>query len=99
VSALHGIDLTGLHFKVRNLEGQFHLLFIHPGLAALPDDQRFAVAATFLDHALGEAVAMSFVGSIDFRPTGDGIDAPLVVNQIIREAELAGARERRAAGA
>lgn len=94
VKALHGVDLTGLHFKVRNLGGQFHLLFIHPGLAALEEDRRFAVAATFLDHALGEAVAMSFVGALEFRDAGDGIDAPLVVNQIIREAEEEAARER-----
>lgn len=87
VNALHGIDLTGLHFKVRKLSGQFHLLFIHAGLSALEENHRFAVAATFLDHAVGEAVAMSFVGSIDFRDSGEGLDAPLVVNQIIREAE------------
>lgn len=99
VNALHGVDLTGLHFKVRNLNGQFHLLFIHAALAALPEDRRFAVAATFLDHALGEAVAMSFVGTIDFRDQADGIDAPLVVNQIILEAEEVAAQQRRAAGA
>ena len=86
VKALHDVDLTGLHFKARKLGGQFHLLFIHPGLAALDEDRRFAVAATFLDHALGEAVAMSFVGGLDFRADGEGIDAPLVVNEIIREA-------------
>ena len=91
VEALHGIDLTHLHFKVRKLGGQFHLLFIHPELAARPEDDRFAIAATFLDHALGEALAMSFIGSIDFRPTGDGIEMGLVLNQIIREAEQAAA--------
>lgn len=89
VRALHGVDLHGLHFKVRKLGGQFHLQFIHPALAGLGEDDRFATAATFLDHALGEAMAMSFIGSLDFRAAGDGIDMPLVLNQIIREAEIA----------
>ncbi|MCA9549159.1 MAG: hypothetical protein KC933_03930 [Myxococcales bacterium] len=85
--AVHGIDLTGLHLNVRNLHGQYHLQFIHRELAAADDDKRFAVAATFLDHALGEALSMSIIGSVDFKAQGDGIDMPLVLNQIIREAE------------
>ncbi len=87
VQAIHGVDLQGLHLKVRQLNGQYHLQFIHQELAACSEDRRFAVAATFLDHSLGEAVAMTFVGTLDFQATGDGIDMPLVVNQIIREAE------------
>ena len=87
--ALHGIDLHGLHLNVRKLGGQYHLQFLHPELAAQDDDRRFAVAATFLDHALGEAMSMSIIGSVDFKERGDGIDMPLVVNQIIREAEEA----------
>jgi hypothetical protein len=85
--AIHGIDLHGLHLNVRKLSGQYHLQFIHPELAALGDDRRFAVVATFLDHALGEALSMSVIGSVDFKQVGDGIDMPLVINQIIREAE------------
>lgn len=89
VKAIHGVDLHGLHFNVRKLNGQYHLRFLHPELAALDDDKRFGVAATFLDHALGEALSMGFVGTVDFQATGDGIDMPLVLNQIIREAEEA----------
>ncbi len=89
VKAIHDIDLHGMHFNVRKLSGQYHLQFLHSELAAFDDDRRFAVAATFLDHALGEALAMGFVGTVDFQSTGEGIDMPLVINQIIREAEEA----------
>ena len=85
VEALHGVDLHGLHFNVRKLDGQYHLQFIHAGLAACQDDRRYAVAATFLDHALGEATAMTFIGALDFQAAGEGIDMGLVVNQITVE--------------
>ena len=59
VNALHGIDLTGLHFKVRKLGGQFHLLFIHPGLSALPEDQRAELIDVLADSLLDTREALS----------------------------------------
>lgn len=85
VKAVHGIDIADAHFQVRSVDGRYHLRFLHDGLLALDEDQRFAVAATFLDHALGEAVAMNYIGSIDFRPTTEGIEMGLVINQLISE--------------
>ena len=85
VKAVHDIDLTGTHLQVRSIEGVYHLRFLHSDLAKLDEEQRFAVAATFLDHALGEAVAMNCIGAIDFKPDGDGIEMGLMINQIISE--------------
>lgn len=86
VEAVHGVDLSGLHFKVKEVEGVYHLLFLSDVLMGLEEDKRYQVAATFLDHALGEDVAMEFVGSVDFKPARDGGIAPaLVINQITRE--------------
>jgi hypothetical protein len=87
VHAVHGIDLSELHFKVRNVEGQYHLLFLSDDLMKLSEDQRFEVAATFLDHALGEGRAMEYVGGVDFHPARSegGIEMGLVINQITRE--------------
>lgn len=85
VKAVHGIDLEGTHLQVRSAGGVYHLRFMHSALAQLDEEQRFAVVATFLDHALGEAVAMNCIGGIDFKPDGDGIEMGLIINQIITE--------------
>lgn len=87
VKALHGVDLGGLHLQVVTRDDLYHLRFIHPGLAALPEEQRYDVASTFLDHALGEAIAMGFVASVGFVDKADGIEVGLVLNEIIRRAE------------
>jgi hypothetical protein len=86
VTAVHGLDLTDLHFKVRFVDEQYHLLFLSDALMKLPEDERFEVAATFLDHALGEERAMDYIGSVDFSPAREGgIEMGLVINQITRE--------------
>ncbi len=85
VQALHDVDLSGARLKVRNFEGRYYLCFIHAGLSQLSEEMRFGVAATFLDHALGEAVTMSKIGGIEFRPEGEGIEMSLVINQLTRE--------------
>ena len=85
VQALHDVDLNGTRLKVRFLEGKYYLLFINERLAQMPEEQRFAVAATFLDHALGEAVTMSRIGGLDFKTAGEGIEMGLVINQITHE--------------
>ncbi len=86
VEAVHGIDLANLHFKVRHLDGKYHLLFLSDVLMALDEEKRFAVAATFLDHALGEEIAMEYVGSAEFSANvAGGIEMGLVINQITRE--------------
>jgi hypothetical protein len=86
VHAVHGIDLTDLHFKVRNFEDQYHLRFLSDELMKLGEEERYEVAATFLDHALGEARAMEYVGGVDFHPSNEGgIEMGLVINQITRE--------------
>lgn len=85
VKAVHGIDIQDAHFQVRFREGVYHLRFMHDGLLALGEDVRYAVVATFLDHALGEAVAMNFIGGIDFQPGGEGIEMALMINQLISE--------------
>lgn len=87
VKALHGVDLTGLHLQVATQDGLYHLRFLHPDLARLPENQRFDVAGTFLDHALGEAIAMGFVASVGFTERGEGLEVALVINEIIRRAE------------
>ena len=84
--AVHDVDLTDLHFKVRHLDDQYHLLFLSDALMKLPEDKRFEVAGTFLDHALGEDRAMEYIGSVDFAPAREGgIEMGLVINQITRE--------------
>jgi hypothetical protein len=86
VKAVHGIDLSDLHFKVRHLDEQYHLLFLSDALMNLEEDHRFEVAGTFLDHALGEARAMEYIGSVDFSEAKEGgIEMGLVINQITRE--------------
>lgn len=85
--ALHGLDISGARVKVRFTHEQYFLQFLHAELAALEEDQRYAVAVDFLDYALGEHVAMSFIGGLDFKPAGDGIETALVINQIIRETQ------------
>jgi hypothetical protein len=86
VKAVHDIDLSDLHFKVRHLEDQYHLLFLSDALMRLPEDERFEVAGTFLDHALGEARAMEYVGTVEFSGAREGgIEMGLVINQITRE--------------
>ena len=83
--AVHGVDLTDARVVVKMHHGQYHLRFIHAPLADLPEDHRYGTVASFLDHALGEAVATNYVGGVDFKPDGDGIDMALVINQIICE--------------
>lgn len=86
VKAVHDVDLEQLHFKVKEVDGVYHLLFLSDVLMKLDEDKRYQVAATFLDHALGEDVAMEYVGSVDFKPSRDGgIAMALVINQITRE--------------
>lgn len=86
VRALHGFDLSGARMSIATREdGRFDLTFIHEQLAQM-DEQRYAVVGTFLDHALGEEVTMSFIGDIDFKPTGDGIVMSLLINELISEA-------------
>lgn len=85
VEVLHGIDLHDLHFKVVELEGRYHLCFLHDGLLALDEEHRYAVAGTFLDHALGEEILMRTIGQLEFRPSGPGIEMSLLINSIIRE--------------
>lgn len=83
--AVHGVDLTDARVVVKMYHGQYHLQFIHALLADLPEESRYGTIASFLDHALGEAVATNYVGGVDFKPEGDGIDMALVINQIICE--------------
>jgi hypothetical protein len=86
IQAVYAIDLADLHFKVKQTDEKYHLLFLSDPLAALPEEKRFEVAASFLDHALGEDLAMEIIGSVDFKPARPGgIEMGLVINQIIRE--------------
>ncbi len=85
VQRVHGVDLSEARLKVRCVEGLYFLQFLHDGLAALPDPKRMAAAASFLDHALGEALTMGFVRGLDFRSGGEGIEMSLVISELIRE--------------
>jgi hypothetical protein len=87
VRALHGIDLSSTRFKVAWADDRIHLCFLDDALSALPEDQRYLVAGTFLDHALGESVSMEWVGAIDFKPSAEGIEMALMINEIIGELE------------
>ncbi len=51
----------------------------------MSEDERYEVASTFLDHALGEQTVIDYVGQIEFQPTGGGVAMALLINQIIRE--------------
>ena len=94
VRALHGIDLSNASFDVRLHEGRYHVRFQHNELVQRGEDERFAVAASFLDHALGEAVAMTYIGGVDFAErTEGGIDMAIAVNQLLAEAGDDPARE------
>ena len=96
---VHGVDLTDARVVVKMHLGQYHLRFIHAPLADLPEAHRYGTVANFLDHALGEAIATNYVGGVDFKPEGDGIDMALVINQIIRETgEVPATRSSGAAG-
>lgn len=83
--AVHGVDLTDARVVVKLHLGQYHLRFIHAPLAELSEERRYGTVASFLDHALGEAVATNYIGGVDFKPEGEGIDMALVINQIVRE--------------
>lgn len=84
VRLVHGIDVADARFKFVFLEDQFHLCFLHDRLAALPDEQRLAIAGSLLDHALGEELSMEFIGDLEFRPAGEGISMALLINEIVR---------------
>lgn len=83
--AVHSVDLRGAKVVVKLHDQSYHLRFIHEDLARLPEAHRLSVVAYFLDHALGEAIATNYVGGVDFKSHGEGIEMALVVNQIIRE--------------
>jgi hypothetical protein len=85
VKALHGVDLEDARFKVVWADERFHLCFLHDGLFALDEDKRYAVVSTFLDHALGEEISMEWVGTLDFKPSGEGVAMGLMINEIIAE--------------
>lgn len=87
VRALHKIDLSNARLDVRVHNGKYHIRFLHDGLLNLSEDQRFEVAASFLDHAAGESVAMAFVGGVDFAAYSEhGFEMALALNQLIAEA-------------
>lgn len=85
VKALHGIDISDARFKSVELEGRYHLCFLHDGLFVLDDHRRFSVASTFLDHALGERTVMEWIGQIEFKKSGEGIAMGFLVNEILVE--------------
>jgi hypothetical protein len=85
VKALHGIDISDARLKSVELEGRYHLCFLHDGLLALDDEKRFSVASTFLDHALGERTVMEWIGQLEFKKSGEGISMGFLVNEILVE--------------
>ncbi len=86
VRVVHGVDLGEARFQARVVDGRFHLRFLDDVLFRMDDRRRSAVAALFLDYALGEEVATRTVGGLDFQPSGDGIAMGLMVNELIRNA-------------
>ncbi len=87
VKALHKIDLSEARLDVRLHNGKYHIRFLHDELHNLSEDQRFEIAASFLDHAAGESVAMAYVGGVDFAALSDhGFEMALAINQLIAEA-------------
>lgn len=98
VRALHGLDLGDARFRFRIEDDRYLLCFLDDGLFALDEDRRFAVASTFLDHALGEELAMQHLGALEFQPAGEGVAMGLMINEIICDvAGPAAALEARAA--
>lgn len=86
VKAVHGIDLKDLRFQVRVQDGLHFLRFMHPDLAERPEDQQYIIAASLLDHALGEDRAQRYVGGVSFSAEYGGIDMALVISELIRVA-------------
>lgn len=81
----HGVDLSDTRVLAVSKDGLYKITFIDPVLASRPEAERYGVAATFLDHALGEAVAMQRIVAVDFEPGPGGIEMALVINNIIVE--------------
>ena len=82
VQAMHGIDLSAARFDVRADGDAYFICFKHDALYARSEDERFEIAATFLDHALGEAFTMRAVRGLEFAAAGDGVEMGLMVNQL-----------------
>lgn len=85
VKAIHGVDLADAKLKSVELDDRYHLCFLHDGLYSMTDERRWAVASTFLDHALGEQTMMDWIGQIEFKKSGEGIAMGLLINEIIVE--------------
>lgn len=85
VKAIHGIDISEAKLKSVELDDRYHLCFLHDGLFALTDDRRYTIASTFLDHALGEQTMMDWIGQLEFKKSGEGIEMGLLINELIVE--------------
>jgi hypothetical protein len=83
--ALHGVDLKNAHLRIVESDDLFNVTFLDDALVALDEDKRYAVAGTFLDHALGEELTMSYLGEIEFQRSGPGVAMSLAINELIRE--------------
>ena len=88
VQAVYNVDLRQVRFQARVVQGRFHLRFLDDELFACTEDERYDVAALFLDYALGESLATAAIAGLDFLPSGEGIAMGLMVNELIRKAEL-----------
>lgn len=89
VQEVHGLDLSQARLRARSKEGVYQVCFVDAALAARPEEERYAIAGTFLDHALGEAVATEWVAAVAFEEGPGGVEMSLVINQIIHEAGTA----------
>lgn len=70
VKNIYGLDVGNSRFRLVQNGDKFDLIMFAQGVEGLSREECAGLAATFLDHALGEEVAMSKIGSVTIRARG-----------------------------